>query len=85
MDSGSNPPEVSPALKGSGRHTSTSSLKNVDDLLLALGDLGLEEKKPEGRRSRVERGEGGRRWMERGKDGKRGWRREGVGSKEGGG
>lgn len=52
MDSGSSPPEASPALKGCGRHTSTSSLKNVDDLLLVLGDLGLEEKKAEGGRER---------------------------------
>lgn len=50
VDSGSNTQEGSPALKGSGRHASTSSLRNVDDLLLVLDGLGLEERKPEGGR-----------------------------------
>ena len=64
LDGGSNPPQGSPILKGSGRHASTSSLRNVDDLLLVLDGLGLEERKPEGGMS----GGDGRRGAEKGKE-----------------
>lgn len=82
LDSGSNQAEASPALKGSGRHASTSSLRNVDDLLLVLDGLGLEDRKPEGER-REKGGRRRRRERERGVEREKEEEKRGEGMREG--